>query len=435
MCAMYDNLGGNILLGLHGSFNSNHYCRICLATKQQCQEMTKEDPSQLRTVDNYNQCLAILDSNAKVKDTKGVKEYCHLNDLQHFHTMNNISVDFMHDILEGLIPFTLEHIFNYCVTKKIATIDHIQGMIDCYNFGELDKFNKPSKINLDRKNLGQNASQSYCLFTNLPYILFKFRDKLQSVWTPVETLQQILQIVYSDSIKETDLTKLETLVHEFLEAFKQLFCVNLRPKHHFLLHYVRVIRMMGPVLFFWVMRMEAKHQFFKRVAQKTKNFINLKKSMAYQHQEWLYLAGNAYTDDIKVSKKVNSLRLSIDCETYGDVLKEVFSETMIGEALVINSVQINNNKCKPNSLILFGSEICEIEHIVTHSNQFWAFCSYSYCIKEYNTFLNSFLLERFEKFRIIDLLELKNIRIYEKRCLKSNPYLIVENLDLYSLFQ
>lgn len=435
MCAMYDNLGGNILLGLHGSFNSNHYCRICLATKQQCQEMTKEDPDLLRTVDNYNQCVTILNSDSKVKDTKGIKEYCHLNDLQHFHIMKNISVDFMHDILEGLIPFTLEHIFNYCVTKKIATVDQIQGMIDCYNFGELDKFNKPSKINLDRKNLGQNASQSYCLFTNLPFILFKFREKLHCVWAPVETLQQILQIVYSYSIKENDLSKLEILVHKFLEAFKQLFGVNLRPKHHFLLHYVRVIRMMGPVVFFWVMRMESKHQFFKKVAQKTKNYINLKKSMAYQHQESLYHAANVYTDEIKVSKKVNSLKLSIDYETYAEVLEEEFAEIMIEEALVVNSVEINNNKYKSDSLILFGSVICEIEYIVTHNNQFWAFCSYSYCIKEYNTFLNSFLLERFEKFRIINILELKNIRVYEKKYLKGNPYLVVVNLELYSLFQ
>lgn len=319
MCGMFDNLGGNILYGLHGSFSSNHYCRICTALKRDCQRMTMEDPTLIRTIDGYNKNLQLLESNDKIKDTQGIKTYCCLNDLKYFHIMKNITVDLMHDIFEGLIPFTLEKIFDHCVTEKIATMEHIQGLVECFNFGDLHK-SKPSKINLDKKNLGQNASQSYCLFINIPFILHKYQAKLNKIWTPVEALLQIVQIITSSSIDDIDLKRLETLIHMHLDSFIELFGGGLKPKHHLLLHYIRVIRAMGPVVFLWVMRMEAKHQFFKRIAQRTKFFVNLKKTMAQQHQETMYLAQSPYLDEVNVSKKMTHICYSTNCNKYQDTL-------------------------------------------------------------------------------------------------------------------
>lgn len=430
---MYDNLGGNILLGLSASFNSNNYCRICIASKPVCQNMTKEDSNLIRTEENYNECLAALESKSKFKCSKGIKSYCCLNDLSQFHIMKNITVDFMHDILEGLIAFTVENIFNMCIKTKIVTMDQIQGLIDCYYFGDLDKSNKPSKINLEKKNIGQNASQAYCLFTNLPFILFKFRQKLHTIWKPIELLLQILQIVSSSSINEKDINRFETLIYSYLETYKTIFNENLRPKHHFLLHYVRVIRSMGPVIWFWVMRMESKHQFFKRVAQKTKNYINLKKTMAEQHQEKIFLAGFVYKDEVDVGKKKIPMQSWTDYEKYEETIGQVFIEDMIEDAFFVNSLRINNIKYKPNYLIVHENMFCEIDYIVMHKNSYWFICSNSYKIKKIDTFLNSFLLEKFEKFQMVCSLQLKNINVYEKKQLKSETYVIVDSLDLYHL--
>lgn len=433
ICGMYDNLGGNIMLGLYASFNSNNYCRICIASKQVCQIMTKEDPDLVRTQESYKECIAALESSSKIKKTNGIKNYCCLNDLNQFHIMENITVDFMHDILEGLIGFTLENIFKMCATTKIASMDQIQGLIDCFYFGELSKSNKPSKINLEKKNIGQNASQAYCLFTSLPFILFKYRQKLHKIWSPVESLLQILQIVSSASVNESDVKRLEILVQSYLEDYKKIFNENLRPKHHFLLHYARVIRSMGPVIWFWVMRMESKHQFFKRVAQKTKNYINLKKTMAEQHQEKVYFAGFVYKDEIVVGKRVIPMESLREYKKYEDTISQVFTMTMIEEASIVNSLQINSIKYKSNYLLVCDNAFCEIEHIVMHENRFWFICSLSYNIKKVDTFLNSFLLEKIEQFQMISLSELKNINVYEKKNLNCETYVTVENLDVYYL--
>lgn len=432
MCAMYDNLGGNVLLGLHASFASNHYCRICTALKRDCQQMTSENPNLVRTVDDYNKCLAILESNQKSKDTKGLKTYCHLNDLDQFHIMKNITVDFMHDLFEGLIPFTLEKIFGYCVTKKIATMDQLDGLVECFHFGDLHK-SKPSKINLDKKNLGQNASQSYCLFINIPFVLHQYKNELCEIWTPVDALLQIVQIITSTPLDKTDLERLATLIHMHLDSFLKLFGEDLKPKHHLLLHYIRVICAMGPVVFFWVMRMEAKHQCFKRIAHRTKNFVNLKKTMAQQHQEAMHAAASPYSDDILVSKKMTLIGYCIDCNKYQNHLQKVLTMDMIDETFVINSVQINGVKYKSDYLVVHENKLYLIDHVIMHNSRFWILCCYSYQIEKYETFSNSFLLKRCEEIRMIESNEIKSIHVYERKYLKTQTHIIVENLELYRL--
>ncbi|KAJ8685752.1 hypothetical protein QAD02_021545 [Eretmocerus hayati] len=52
-----DNLGLNCILGFVCSFHNTHCCRICLAGPEEIRTMTKENPTLLRTIDNYEQGL------------------------------------------------------------------------------------------------------------------------------------------------------------------------------------------------------------------------------------------------------------------------------------------------------------------------------------------------------------------------------------------
>lgn len=93
---MFDNLGGNLLYGLSGSFNANYYCRICVATKSECQEQAIENSAQLRSMDLYNQHLNTTESYDEPSiEWCGIQKYCHLNSLNNFHFMVNQTVDFM----------------------------------------------------------------------------------------------------------------------------------------------------------------------------------------------------------------------------------------------------------------------------------------------------------------------------------------------------
>lgn len=70
---------------------------------------------------------------------------------------------------------------------------------------------------------------------------------------------------------------LKTLIYNHHELYLKLFNVNLKPKHHHLVHYPYIIQMSGPVSLFWSMRFEAKHKELKDTA----NSITSRKNIAY----------------------------------------------------------------------------------------------------------------------------------------------------------
>lgn len=244
--------------------------------------MVAENPASIRNIAEYDAVISQLrsDTPPDLTESKGIKSPCILNTLGNFHILSNVSVDLMHDMFEGVIGFSLEQTLNYCVRRKIASIDQLRSFIESFHYGDLSKSNKPSKLCLDKKNIGQNASQARCLFFHIPFILFKFKTRLEPIWLVIETLLQITQILMSDEINESDLERLSGLIATHLQCYQSYFGQPLKPKQHFLTHYVGIIRSMGPVIKFWAMRMEAKHQYFKRVAQTTKNFVNIKKTLA-----------------------------------------------------------------------------------------------------------------------------------------------------------
>lgn len=120
-----------------------------------------------------------------------------------------------------------------------------------------------------------------------------------------------------DEVDEAiDLKRLSELITTHLRCYRDFFKHLLKPKHHFLLHYVMVIMLMGPVVRFWSLRMEAKHQFFKRVVYKTKSFVNIKKSLAYKHQEHFFLSPPSLTDDVSFGKSTQFL----ECENIDEFI-------------------------------------------------------------------------------------------------------------------
>lgn len=283
----FDNLGGNSSLGLVESFRAFFYCRICELPKEKCEQFVKEDPNMLRNNEKYLKQLAIVEASEKVNfsQTKGIKRFCALNEINHFKIVENISVDIMHDLNEGVIPFLLKQLFTHCISNKVFTEKQITKIIQFYDFGTLNSKDKPSKLMLEKSNVGQNGAQSRCLFLHLPFILSNFKTNrvLVELWICVKSLLKICQIAYSIKITDADLIILENEIRIRLESVKKCFKAKLTPKHHFLTHYRTVIQLMGPIAHMSMMRFESKHKFFKDRIRRSNNFININKSLALNH--------------------------------------------------------------------------------------------------------------------------------------------------------
>ena len=72
--------------------------------------MCRENENALRTKKNYEKDSGII----KQSDT-GIKEPCIFHEVKGFHITENITVDVMHDVLEGICKCVLRLIINHYV--------------------------------------------------------------------------------------------------------------------------------------------------------------------------------------------------------------------------------------------------------------------------------------------------------------------------------
>lgn len=90
---------------------------------------------------------------------------------------------------------------------------------------------------------------------------------------------------FSRCISEIDLDyfgqKIEAFRRYLLDHFPD---VRVTPKFHYLIHYPTMVKRCGPLRDLWCMRFEAKHQYFKAVANSLGNFINIALTLATRHQ-------------------------------------------------------------------------------------------------------------------------------------------------------
>lgn len=144
----FDNLGGNDLYGFVKSFNTDYFCRHCTCKKVELRQMTREDPNLLRTKDQYQQCIDQIEENESedLVASKGIKKYCVLNNLKHFHITTNKTVDLMHDCNEGAIIFALHNIFSYCISNKL--LKKIKSKLKCVITTMASYISETSHLNL-----------------------------------------------------------------------------------------------------------------------------------------------------------------------------------------------------------------------------------------------------------------------------------------------
>lgn len=425
----FDNLGANTSLGFVQSFRSHYFCRHCESSKLECQGMSTEDVSKLRTKESYNKQIDIVSESVTVKydETKGVKYYCQLNDLSFFHIIDNPTVDIMHDICEGTIPFILRKFFIFCFQFKIFNKGQLNSMVQFHDYGFLDRKNIPSEINTDKRSLGQNAAQSLCLFRNIPFILYEYRKitELAEFWHSIEVLQRVVEIVFSYEVTDDDLDVLNEHIYLHLESVKKLK-FTLIPKHHFMLHYASIIRSVGPLIHMNMFRYESKHKVFKTFVNSTQNFKNINKSIAIKHQALACTNGFQYNDDIKMGMIV-----ALD-DNLKSIHKKILSDSFGNNIENVNQLKwfsINNYEYRKNLIILHDSFLHQIHNILFDGIRHFFLCE-RLNILYFDSFLNSFAVDRSSVYMLIDRCSKNDKKTYEMKTIESTHFVISETLEL-----
>ena len=262
-----DNLELNQICGFVESFNANFFCRICRIPLNEARIMFQENVSFLRDLVNYAKDVDLNN----VKDT-GVEEECTFNSVEDFHIVTNRAIDFMHDILEGVCVYVLNVVIDHFINvKKYFSRDLLNNLFQdfsCYPSED----NKPAVYypsEFGKSTSKKTGKEKFKVKTYASEMLFIIRyfgiimghliaeDDLH--WQLFKQLRQIVYILMSPSINEKTINDLRHLIEAHHALFLQLRN-KLKPKFHILLYYPRLLLELGPCIFYWCLRYEAKHR-------------------------------------------------------------------------------------------------------------------------------------------------------------------------------
>lgn len=275
-----DNLGLNSVCGFVESFTSNYFCRFCRAVKCVAVRQTVEDVSLLRTVESHKEDLLLDDPSLT-----GLKKESVLNDLPSFHVVENPCVDMFHDFSEGISHYVMIHVLNNCIKKKYFSLQELNNRIDLFQYGRCDSNRIPIVTeNFAERDKFKMSGSETMLFVKMFGILIG--DKVphsDPYWLLYLKLVHLIDVC-SDINCSNNSSSLKVLVKEFNEMYLSVTGEDLKPKMHFLIHYILACEQGGPVSLMSTKRCESKHRALLIPAHATESRRNICKTVAIQHQ-------------------------------------------------------------------------------------------------------------------------------------------------------
>ena len=295
VAAPCDSLGSSALGGykMPGPF-SNKPCRSCTLTNNEIQKCFQVSKLNLRQNSDHKDYLNLISQNGTTKEMKqywskwyGIVSDSPLLKLDYINLQKVLVHDPMHVILEGVFQKNLLILVQLCVKERYFTIEWLNTQLQSFKYSYLDAVNKPQKLDhktvIKMKKIKQNAGAMMTLAYILPLILATKASKMGKHYENFMRLIRIVVLVFSPMATDDSAGELQVLVENYLRTFCQLYDdIKLTPKMHFLLHLVHQFEF-GPLRYCSVIRMEAKHNFFKQL--RIKQFRNLSLTLSERHQK------------------------------------------------------------------------------------------------------------------------------------------------------
>ena len=107
----------------------------------------------------------------------GVKRASALNQSKFFHVVGGLDLDIMHDQLEGVLPLEVKMLLQrYVLEEKILTLDMVNERIINFEYGVVDRKNRPSPLkqqvlNTNSATISQTGNVDYILLITVSYLL------------------------------------------------------------------------------------------------------------------------------------------------------------------------------------------------------------------------------------------------------------------------
>ncbi|XP_074097689.1 uncharacterized protein LOC141526555 [Cotesia typhae] len=269
-----DNLAVHSILGFTGSFNSKHPCRFCSIDRNDINSMFHESDCLIRTNESYDKDLKINNVNVT-----GVCGPSILHDIKSAQTIELLTVDVMHDILEE---------------AKLFTLDTLNDRIMSLFYGADEIRNKPGKI------------------------------------------------------KNTQISN----------KYVKMSAGCLKPKHHFLTHYSRIMRMKGPAWHMNIMRNESMNRNIEMTAVASLTRKNISKTLAIKHQlhlNYRFLLNNSPNKSLYDVGPSHKQKISSIPQVY--LFLQFLSDDIKDEVLIHEHIKFKGEVIQKGVILMIPSEM------------------------------------------------------------------------------
>lgn len=420
-----DNLGLNSILGFNKSFNSMYSCRICTTSKTELHKQFVENAQLIRKIEDYSEHCS--------KKIFGVQELCIFNKIPAFHLLKNLSVDPMHDLLEGVCRYDIGKILNNFINvEKFFTLQHLNNRLSNYERISCDSNITPILQTEPIRNelLILSASEMLFLVNNLCLLIGNLIPMQNKFWKLYLLLRKIVCITCTlDSLTSDTHRLLEICIKQYLKLNIDLFGNHLKPKHHNLIHYSRMIEKYGPLKNLSCMRFEAKHKQVIAYSKTMSSRTNIAYSLALKRQLKLcyrFVCNEGFGNRISHGATIGNfsdtkerlyLKSSISFTKYKSF--QCFNWIQLnGTRYEINNI-IRTNKITDNGPIAFG----KINVIMLDCNNQKVYFVYThFLIVGYSKHLTAYELELTKKIEYESQDNLKNYKTFITHLLDAKIY-------------
>ncbi|XP_048258956.1 uncharacterized protein LOC125384259 [Haliotis rufescens] len=322
-CILGDNLGSHMVGGFVESFSGKHVCRYCLAERSEMLHESFAIRGEKRTQENYQESVQIVLSEG-LNNHKGIKQSSIFNELQHFHVVSGLPPCIGHDLFEGILAYDMKLVTDYFViTKRWFTYDQLNKRLIGFPYTGYDALDKPCAVNPTSDRMPGHAVQNWVFIRLFSLFVGKYvADTEVRVWAFFLLIKKLVEIVCTQSFEVCQIAILNSVIEDYLHERKEIFNVQMRPKHHYLVHYPELILKFGPLIRLWTLRFESKHSYFKKCARKLQNYKSLAKTLSQKHQllQALYNSGSLFPNEFEVE-----ILLPFHPEMYSENIKAVLS--------------------------------------------------------------------------------------------------------------
>lgn len=268
-----DNLALNNVLGFSRSFSAKYFCRTCKLNKNETKNKIEENTRRLRTIENYEEDIELNEP-----QNTGVRESSIFNKINNYHVVENLYADLLHDMLEGVLKYDFCHIILFLIKTKCFDLELFNIRKQNFNYGETEKGNKSTKIKMEHLKafkLKMSGSEMLTFAHFFPLMIGDLVDVTSDLWKFVINLIELVDLMLLSHFTNLDILNLKSRIEIHNREYINIFSDTLKPKHHFLSHYCRIVENSGPFIYLWTFNFESKHRDLKSY---TKN-INARKNV------------------------------------------------------------------------------------------------------------------------------------------------------------